>query len=347
LDPLLIPFLYGEMRDRGRLGAISQERTRILENSTHKYKETHLYWLYQAKKESLRDMETVATLRETILSAKDDDSYRVSELGCLYAAVGIPMSLEVSQNEMYAVLFSGMTDSDKVEVLTSLYKASEVTDEFITEAFFEIKSSSMLQQVKFSAVENLYRIGVAHLTDVHCHLARRVIYESNMTSKDQYTHLCNLYQIFSGQRTAGFFSEEINAIADDACHMDALDKAAIIVKLCQFGAACLTENVVVNARNCILNFDMQPEDTFRRLIGLYRAVSGRMSDAFVFLEKNVILGTTLSDNYKQYLCSDLDSPGWIPVQFVIDRERLVVSQRSASDPRHLVSCQKKNRCTIS
>ncbi len=248
---------------------------------------------------------------------------------------------------MYAVLFSGMTDSDKVEVLTSLYKASEISGEFITEAFFGIMSSSMLQQVKFSAVENLYRIGGAHLKEVHCHLASKVIYESNMTSKDQYTHLCNLYQIFSGQRTAGFFSDEINSIADDACHMDALDKAAIIVKLCQFGAAYLTENVVMNARNCILNFDMQPEDTFRRLIGLYRAVSGRMSDAFVFIEKNVIWGTTLSDNYKNYLCIDLDEPGSIDVQFVIHTEKVLVSQRNESDPRYLVSCQKKNRCTIS
>ena len=49
-----------------------------------------------------------------------------------------------------------------------MYEASEISGEFITEAFFEIMSSSMLQQVKFSAVENLYRIGGAHLKEVHC-----------------------------------------------------------------------------------------------------------------------------------------------------------------------------------
>lgn len=340
LDTRLIPFLYGNLGPH--LGSLSEERLRILQ--THKKEnllEKHLYWLYQAKKETLTP-EHISEERQAILQTKIAPNVKIAAMKALYHACEGRITEAMVVAEREAILATNMTGDLTSRVLANLYAsaASPITGDRMVSERTAILRSKLADAYRAEVLGGLYKACLGRITGDMMVVERTVILGSDMDPYYKGPILSSLYTAAASEITGdGLVAERIAILESNmGADRDGGDKAVALLKLYvavaekgNMGDMLSAETGVVLASDISLSFK------FDLLRTLYITDKAHITRERVVAEREAILAANIDSDLRKALLRELYGVSPLTSDLIVaEREAILLSTLPVSDQHAMI-----------
>ena len=316
VDPHLIPFVYGALRDD--LTDISAERELISDRKdlSDSQKTTHIYWLYQAVKTHLTPVRMGAEWMD-ILSAKTlSEASRIGALAGLYQAVKTHLTpVRMGTERMGILSAKTLSKTCRIGALEVLYTAcaEQLTTENIMGEKSSIRALRLTPDLYTKAVLSLYRSCGAKVTpemvlDMHDEIVASTM--GNRAKSENLEALRRICHGYFAARCSQLWTSEMPH-AERASRLGLFyHKGASVLT-----ADALTADALMAERSRILDSNLPDVSKYHVLCGLYCGGASKFTTAEWVAERFLVMSLPCDDREKAKLLGSLYQGGAVNFTF--------------------------------